>query len=173
MLNTHTLALVCANASIIMSRGEADGEEKREPKQKRTRRVEPRGNPCQSSWFKQLNDARCRDPESPRWLSWRRRFILPRDAFDAFFLDIRHLFREPTLNPRRHGYVPTDHSRTRPLAERRRDEYVKGKRTILIIRGFVDWKTMSFSAAAHTIRFLVFPIDLLQHNTRLWLAYIA
>ena len=32
---------------------------------------------------------------------------------------------------------------------------------------------MSFSAAGHTIRFLVFPIDLLQHNTRLWLACIA
>ena len=49
MLNPHTLALVCANAHIIMSRGEADGEEKIEPKQKRTRRVEPRGNPYQSS----------------------------------------------------------------------------------------------------------------------------
>jgi hypothetical protein len=62
------------------------------------RRFEPRGNPYGSSWYKQLNDPRCWDVESTRWLSWRRRFLLPRDAFRELMLKIIHIFPTPTLD---------------------------------------------------------------------------
>lgn len=97
-MDAVTLALVCANVATIFGKDNRGDEDGGRPPEKRTRRFEPRGNPYESSWYKQLNDPRCWDVESTRWLSWRRRFLLPRDAFRDLMLKILHIFPTPTLN---------------------------------------------------------------------------